>query len=140
MQNNLMSSILWRRLDRPGHESARLFFLTGSWNLEGTAVFAQEHFACRLDYHIVCDSRWLTRSAKVAGWVGKKLIEIEIQVGPDQQWLLNEKNCSEVAGCLDVDLAFSPSTNLLPIRRLNLAGGGGNGSASVVASISWFRN
>ena len=28
-----------------------------------------------------------------------------------------------MAGCLDVDFAFSPSTNLLPIRRLNLAVG-----------------
>ena len=26
----------------------------------------------------------------------------------------------EVAGCIDVDLNFSPSTNLIPIRRLNL--------------------
>jgi len=28
-----------------------------------------------------------------------------------------------VAGCLDIDLAFSPSTNLLPIRRLKLRPG-----------------
>jgi hypothetical protein len=26
-----------------------------------------------------------------------------------------------VAGCIDLDLNFSPSTNLLPIRRLDLA-------------------
>jgi hypothetical protein len=25
-----------------------------------------------------------------------------------------------VSGCLDIDLNFSPSTNLLPVRRLNL--------------------
>jgi hypothetical protein len=28
-----------------------------------------------------------------------------------------------VAGCIDLDLGFSPSTNLLPIRRLGLAVG-----------------
>jgi hypothetical protein len=28
-----------------------------------------------------------------------------------------------VTGCIDLDLNFSPSTNLLPIRRLNLAVG-----------------
>jgi hypothetical protein len=28
--------------------------------------------------------------------------------------------CREVEGCIDLDLNFSPSTNLLPIRRLHL--------------------
>jgi hypothetical protein len=28
-----------------------------------------------------------------------------------------------VAGCIDIDLGFSPSTNLLPIRQLSLAVG-----------------
>jgi hypothetical protein len=37
-------------------------------------------------------------------------------------------------GCVDVDLGFSPSTNLLPIRRLNLAIGS---RASVRAA--WVR-
>jgi hypothetical protein len=39
-----------------------------------------------------------------------------------------------VLGCLDLDLAFSPSTNLLPIRRLNLA----IGQASEVRA-AWLR-
>src|SRR5262245_27569767 len=121
MQTNWTNSMLWRRLDYPGHESARLLFLTGLWNLEGSAVFAYEELDCRLDYHIVCDSNWLTRSARIAGWVGNKVVDIEIAVSPDQNWRVNEKDISEVAGCIDLDLNFSPSTNLLPIRRLNLA-------------------
>ena len=36
-----------------------------------------------------------------------------------------------MAGCFDIDLAFSPSTNTLPIRRLSLATGA---SASVRAA------
>jgi hypothetical protein len=31
--------------------------------------------------------------------------------------------CGAGEGCLDIDLGFSPSTNLLPIRRLTLAVG-----------------
>jgi uncharacterized protein len=91
--------------------------------LEGTAVFAHEQLACRLNYHIVCDSRWLTRFARVAGWVGNKVIEIEIAVSPDQNWRLDEEDIPEVAGCIDLDVNFSPSTNLLPIRQLNLVVG-----------------
>lgn len=36
---------------------------------------------------------------------------------------MNGAECPNVEGCLDLDLNFSPSTNLLPIRRLALAAG-----------------
>jgi hypothetical protein len=38
-----------------------------------------------------------------------------------------------VTGCLDVDLAFTPATNLLPIRRLDLPIG-----ASQPAAAAWL--
>jgi uncharacterized protein len=119
----MSTSILWRRLDRPGHEACRVVAGEGSWRLLGTAVFASDGQACRLDYSIVCDRAWRTRSAAVAGWVGDDDIAVEIRVDPNQRWCLNGAECSEVAGCIDVDLNFSPSTNLLPIRRLDLAVG-----------------
>ena len=119
----LAKDILWRRLDEPGHESARLFFVGDSWHLQGTAVFIHSQLPCRLDYQIVCDARWHTQFGKVAGWVGNQLIDIELAVSSDQRWTLNGKESPEVAGCVDLDLNFSPSTNLLPIRRLNLVVG-----------------
>src|SRR5438132_8544795 len=65
-------SILWRRLDSPGHESARIVVEESGWRLMGSP--------CR-------------------------------ELGP------------AVSGCIDLDLNFSPSTNLLPIRRLTLSVG-----------------
>jgi uncharacterized protein len=123
MQRLNDASILWRRLDTPGHESARLFCQADSWNLEGSAVFSHERRPCRLDYQIVCDSGWQTRLARVDGWIGNSPIEIAITVNPEQRWLLNEDEYPTVAGCIDLDLNFSPSTNLLPIHRLNLVVG-----------------
>jgi hypothetical protein len=46
-----------------------------------------------------------------------------VSVDAERRWFLNGAECPTVAGCLDIDLAFSPSTNLLPIRRLSLAPG-----------------
>ena len=37
------------------------------------------------------------------------------------RWTLNGVEESTVEGCIDLDLNFSPATNLLPIRRLKLA-------------------
>ena len=60
-------------------------------------------------------------SGKVAGWVGNETVEIELSVDSARRWRLNGTECPAVAGCIDLDLGFSPSTNLLPIRRLGLA-------------------
>ncbi|PWU17191.1 MAG: hypothetical protein C5B48_16285 [Candidatus Rokuibacteriota bacterium] len=117
------ASVLWRRLDRPGHEAARLVVHDSSWRLAGTAVFAHEQKPCRLDYVVVCDSAWRTLSGRVSGWVGEQTIEVELDVDSARRWRLNGNECPAVADCIDLDLNFSPSTNLLPIRRLELTVG-----------------
>ena len=60
-------SILWRRLDRPGHEAAIVFFRDDLWRLSGSAVFMHDGRPCRLDYQVLCDPKWQTLSAKVTG-------------------------------------------------------------------------
>jgi hypothetical protein len=72
---------------------------------------------------VVCDAEWRTVSAKVEGWVGADTVDIQVTVDAARRWRLNGAECAEVAGCNDIDLGFSPSTNLLPIRRLHLAVG-----------------
>jgi len=49
-------------------------------------------------------------------------------------WWVNGEERPEVARCIDVDLNFSPSTNLLPIRRLDLAIG-----ESAEVKAAWLR-
>ena len=49
-------------------------------------------------------------------------------------WWQNEVEQPQVAGCIDIDLNFSPSTNLLPIRRCNLAVG-----EAVAVNAAWLR-
>ena len=112
------SVMIWRRLDIPGHESARLV----DGHLSGTAVFLHEGQPCRLDYLLVCDADWRTVSGRVSGWVGDRTIEVECSADSGR-WRLNGAECPQVEGCIDLDLNFSPSTNLLPIRRLKLAVG-----------------
>jgi hypothetical protein len=117
----MSDSILWRRLDVPGHEIGRLVRRDDAWELFGTAVFAHESGPCRLDYSVRCDSGWRTTSARVTGAAGDRDIDLAVSVGAQGQWTLHGVECPAVAGCVDIDLGFSPSTNLLPIRRLGLA-------------------
>lgn len=127
-------SILWRRLDMPGHESACLARRDAGWLLCGTAIFAHDGSACCLDYQVICGTQWQTLSGKVKGWVGERIVEIEISVDSQRCWWLNGKERPELMGCSDLDLNFSPSTNLIPLRRLGLALGQGVG-----VRAAWLR-
>jgi hypothetical protein len=127
-------AVLWRRLDLPGHEACHVIALEGGWRIAGTAAFLYERQACRLDYTIDCDATWRTLAAKVSGWVGERGVEVEALRDPSGDWRLNGRDCPEVAGCIDIDLNFSPVTNTLPIRRLDLKVGE---AASVRAA--WLR-
>ncbi len=129
-----MHSIIWRRLDKPGHEFAWLDSNESRLQLSGTAVFTHEQAPCCLNYVIELDALWRTVSAKVNGFVGHDNVAVEISVDRDRFWRLNHKEVAETSGCTDVDLNFSPSTNLLPIRRLNL----GIGESGAVRA-AWLR-
>src|SRR5215510_9199709 len=115
--------ILWRRLDLPGHEIGRLTRRDDGWELSGTAVFSHENRPCKLDYRVICAADWRTCAAQVTGAIGERDVHLRISVNSQRNWFLDATECPAVAGCLDIDLGFSPSTNLLPIRRLSLAVG-----------------
>jgi len=119
----MTAPVVWRRIDRPGHESARLVSLGAEFLLLGSGVFVYESQACRLDYRIICNRAWETVSAQISGWVGTQIVESDITVDAARRWRLNGLEIESVAGCLDIDLNFSPATNLLPISRLNLESG-----------------
>jgi len=117
----LEQTILWRRLDSPGHDACGLQALDGGWRLTGTAVFlSEEGQPCHLRYEVDCDAAWRARSARVSGWLGKAVVEIAIAAEPGGRWTLNGVEQPQVAGLVDVDLGFTPATNLVQLRRLAL--------------------
>ena len=128
-----VTRVVWRRQDQPGHEHASLSEDAAGVVLRGVAVLVHERQPCRLDYEIRCDPDWTTRSARVTGSVGARDIDVTIGAAAGR-WTLNGAPAPAVTGCVDVDLNFSPSTNVLPIRRLALAAGG---RATVRAA--WLR-
>jgi hypothetical protein len=118
-----VNTVLWRRLDQPGHEAARLVCHAPFWQLGGTAVFTHGGRPSRLEYQVVCDSGWRTLHARVAGWYGDERIRVELVSDSRHRWMVNGRESPAVTGCLDIDFDFSPATNTIPIRRLSLAQG-----------------
>lgn len=78
---------------------------------------------CHLAYEVDCDTTWRTRSAKVTGCMGRHVLELIIVALPGERWELNGRDQPEASRCVDVDLNFTPATNLIAIRRLALGVG-----------------
>jgi uncharacterized protein len=127
-------SMLWRGVYAHGHEACRLYEVANEWRLEGTAVFISDDHPCHLSYLIACDSSWNTVNGTVSGWLGNTNINVELSVDVSHQWQMNGVKQPAVQGCLDLDLNFSPATNLLPIRRLGLAIG-----EEAQVNAAWLR-
>jgi hypothetical protein len=122
--DRVVASVLWRQLDVPGHDACRLeHAVDGSWQLDGTAVFLHEGAPARLHYGVVCDPAWLSRRGRVSGWLGARSVELDIERMAAGAWTLNGVPVPGLEGCVDLDLGFTPATNLMPLRRLALASG-----------------
>lgn len=124
--------IRWQRLDFPGYEDASLQRVAEDWVLAGCAAFRREEKACRIHYRVDCGPDWHTRRVEVYGFEGERGFRHRIQV-EDGHWFFDGEPQPQLRGCVDIDLGFSPSTNLLPIRRLGLAVG-----ASAAVDAAWL--
>lgn len=131
---NDRNTILWRRLDLPGHETAVLRPGPDGWQLSGVAVFAESQHPCRLEYEIACDARWFTRRCSLSGYIGETPATLEVVRSRSGEWTVGGAPSPSLEACDDIDLGFSPATNLLPIRRLGLAVG-----ASALVRAAWIR-
>jgi uncharacterized protein len=119
----LIVSVLWRRLDAPGHDACRLERVDAGWRLDGAATFRHEEVPACLAYRVTCDATWRTREGLVSGWVGARAVDLVVRRTAGGGWTLNGSPVSGLDGCVDLDLGFTPATNLLQIRRLALLDG-----------------
>lgn len=130
----ITKSVLWRRLDQEGHESVSLRSNGDGFQLAGVAIFVFRQQTCGLNYFICCDPQWRTMFTKVDGWIGTQQVRCEVSVDRFWRWHFNGSERPDLDECADIDLNFSPCTNTLAIRRLNLAIG-----QSSRVQAAWLR-
>lgn len=117
----VIATMFWRRIDVPGHDACRLERHGDAWQLDGAAVFRDvDGRPARLDYRVHCDKTWHAQWARVRGWVGSAAVELAIARRANGEWFLNDEPVPGLGHCTDLDLGFTPATNLLQVRRLNL--------------------
>lgn len=124
----------WRRIDVSGREEARVEHTASGWRLTGELEVEEIGLAARFSYVIECDLEWRTRTAVIEGEAAGSPIRIALAADGLGNWSCDGVPVPDVDGALDVDLGFTPATNMLPIRRLALAVG-----ASAPVRSAWFR-
>ncbi|MEQ8895897.1 MAG: putative glycolipid-binding domain-containing protein [Roseovarius sp.] len=117
MTDQVVATARWRALDRAGEDTCRLSPAAHGWLLVGHARFRDEGGFAALDYVVRCDEGWHTLSADIAGIHDER--EVRFNARRDNgRWLLNDTEQPGLDGVMDIDLSFTPATNLMPLRRL----------------------
>jgi len=117
------TSILWQRFDVPGHDAAVLELEAAGAVIRGMAVFQDEAGPSALSYTVRCNRDWITTVGEIRGWTASRSVEVLVRRTSDGDWTLNGAACPYLAGWVDLDLSFTPATNLLPLSRSGLAVG-----------------
>ena len=125
--------IAWKRLDASGLEQFEMVADTRGWTLRGTILLSDGGRPFEARYELVCDSAWRTRTVAIdlRGPDGERSQRLSAE---DGRWFAGGAEIDAVRGCVDADLGWTPSTNTLPIRRLDLAIG-----QSKAVTAAWVR-
>jgi len=135
MSDDLKRVVVWKNLLLDGADYCALWQTAEGWLLKGTAVgVLKDERPVQASYEISCDENWLTHRVQVERTIGSDAKSLVLSVESRGVWHSSGQELGEVRGCDDVDLALTPATNTLPIKRLNLQVGG---SASIVAA--WIK-
>jgi hypothetical protein len=126
--------ILWVPVDQPGHDTCVLRREAQGWSLKGFTSWKEDDVVSDLRYVVECDEGWRTQAARVEGTFGEEQVALTITALPDGGWAHSGGRGLADPDCPDVDLSFTPATNLLAIRRLGLAVG-----EEAQAPAAWLR-
>lgn len=117
-----------------GAERSNLRSTDEGWVLSGLVVASYDERPIDARYRITVDEGWATRSVVVTVDELTQPRRLELDRSSDGNWTMDGLAAPELDGCVDVDLGVTPSTNTLPIRRLDLDVG-----AQEEIEVAWVR-
>jgi hypothetical protein len=129
-----LSTTTWQRTDRPFLEIGRLERAGSATRLSGVALYRGRGGPSSVEYRIDTDADGCTRSAVISlDEPGKPQVH-ELTASGNGTWALHGEPLDLPFPCTDIDLAITPATNALAIRRLRLDVG-----ATATARVLWVQ-
>ena len=141
--SEVVAAVVWRSVTEPETQHCRLSREDEGWRLAGSVVTVANGEPALITYQVDVDTAWLTRQVAVEIASGiRPPVQIRLTVDdaggwraerqpePAAPWLV----LPELTGLTDIDLAFTPATNTLPLRQLRPEVG-----ESVAVVAAWLR-
>lgn len=114
-----MVDVVWHGIDVEGLERVRLESVGGPGADAGVrAASVVDSARGRFEYELELGPGWSFRSLRVASTAARG--SLELTRSADGEWRADGARRSDLEEAVDLDLAMSPLTNSLPIRRLRL--------------------
>lgn len=129
-----LRTVLWRNEAFHMYEFCAIQDNGQAFRFEGVVVTVEEEKPVRITYQVVLNRQGLTQSVEVDAVGGLQDRHLQLIMDDRRSWFWNGRELPECQGSADVDLGFSPATNTLPIRRLNLQPG-----ESQNLTVTWVR-
>ncbi len=120
MDDHAFHQILWRAEGFESLERCTLRSTSNGWELIGTVICLVDA-PTEVHYEITVSSVWATELVRLSCSNGPTTSRLTLVRNDQGQWQCNDVAYPELDGCFDIDLGITPSTNTLPIRRLNLS-------------------
>lgn len=115
--------VIWSPLHEPGIEQLTLLQTDDGIHADSLVIGVDYRTAFRLHYELRCDPQWRVRELSVS-LLGDQPRELQLRADGNGHWRTPQgQPIAQLDGAIDVDIAVTPFTNTLPIRRLNLNGG-----------------
>jgi hypothetical protein len=126
--------IIWNSPSLGSMEHFRWYSRAGRRHLRGMVVLPIDGQPGHIVYRLEIDEHWRTRSVDIEIHQAGRQRRIELEADGEGRWNGTAGELSALAGCIDVDLGWSPVTNTLPIRRVPLAVG-----ETTTIDAAWIR-
>lgn len=108
-----MPELMWRGVEVEGLERAQV-----SEGAQIRVASVIDSARGRYSYELTCAADWTFRHVHLEALAGHRALDLARSAGG--VWTLDGEERNDLAEAVDLDLAISPLTNTLPIRRLAL--------------------
>lgn len=110
--------VLWRCAELRSTEHFSLEEVDGAWVLSGDASLLVDGIPGHVGYRVAVSADWVVVRALIDFAIGGRHRVLEI-MHAQGAWTVDGIRRPDLAGCTDVDLGWTPSTNTVPLRRLS---------------------
>ncbi|ARS52373.1 putative glycolipid-binding domain-containing protein [Kushneria konosiri] len=129
----MQREVAWTGWDHQGCERLELTIAHDGITAESRVEGCHDGQGYQLSYQLVLDPAWRMRQLSARLDDGRSC-----QLSSDGQgrwWCQKQGPLTALSGCIDIDIAVTPFTNTLPIRRLGLEPGESTALSVVLLSV-----